>query len=245
MAIAGSSLAVRSSSTVKLRKYDIEAHLALLSDADRIIPEIAWGSNIASNETQKQNRLSLVCAQPAESASTDLAAEFTDYYQVCHATALAFVQARTSGHPDQEGLVGDTFALAWDKAQQTGLLPDQPWLFQTLRNKIGDWYRRNGRVKEISVANNGLADIEDVAVLKPEEILATEVVRAALGKLEESHREALLLYYWAGQTGPEAAQVAGVSASTFRKRLDRARAAFQNAYVEKASAEGGGDDGRS
>jgi RNA polymerase sigma-70 factor (ECF subfamily) len=48
-----------------------------------------------------------------------------------------------------------------------------------------------------------------------------------LARLDDQHREALLLVSWDGLTNDQAATVLGIKPATFRRRLSRARAALE------------------
>jgi RNA polymerase sigma-70 factor (ECF subfamily) len=50
-----------------------------------------------------------------------------------------------------------------------------------------------------------------------------DIMRVALGRLSERHREALTLVAWHGLSGARAAEAAGCSRAAFAVRLHRAR----------------------
>jgi RNA polymerase sigma factor (sigma-70 family) len=120
--------------------------------------------------------------------------------------------------------------LVWAKAEKTGSIPGSRWLFQVLRHELGDWYRRNGRIKEIPVDNASFNDIADAMAASPEETWETKAVREVLRNLKPAHSEALRLHYLAGLTASEAAPACGISYYAAMKRLSRARRAFINAF---------------
>lgn len=156
----------------------------------------------------------------------ELEARFTAFYRAHRADALRFARFRAAGC-DAEALVVDAFLLAWQRLAASGEL-SPGWLYQVLRNKIGDYYRSASR-RTAPVSPEELPD--DAWFPDPADDLARRAdVRRALRSLSTTHAEALLLAYWCDLSGAEAARALGLREGAFRARLLRAKRAFAEAY---------------
>lgn len=155
-----------------------------------------------------------------------------------HETAILNYVLRLVGDIDvAEDLTQDTFVKAY-QARHLMELGDESrdrrraWLYRIAHNTATDHLRRRGRIRWLPLGRtltSPLAEPETRAV-------ANEPVVGALGRLSEEQREVLLLFLQAGFSAPEVAQVLGVSAQAARKRLQRAREAFEVAYRESLGA---------
>ncbi len=154
------------------------------------------------------------------------AQRFTEFYRAHHSAALRYVRFRAPDC-DGEALVEDAFLLAWQHLADTGELR-AGWLYQVLRNKIGDFYR-SARRGTVPVAPAELPDDASPYDLSAS-VARREDVRRVLRSLPESHAEVLLLAFWCDLSGPEAARALDIREGAFRARLLRARNAFLKAY---------------
>src|SRR5262245_54534507 len=96
-----------------------------------------------------------------------------------------------------------------------------PWLMAILRNQFYSEYRK--RRKEIEDADGSYAE---ALVTGPSQIAHVEhaQVRAAMLKLPDEMREALIAVGWRGLSYQEAAQACDCPVGTIRSRVHRARA---------------------
>ena len=118
-------------------------------------------------------------------------------------------------------MVADSFLVAWGK-----LLADfsigKPWFYRVLQNKVGD--------RMMSARYRVCCDPDSCrfpAVPDPAAAVdVRECLRKLLGELRVEHAQVLWLVYIQDMTSVDAASVLRIPAGTFRKRLERARAAF-------------------
>ena len=161
---------------------------------------------------------------------------FSVFYRAHYVAAVGLAHWRAPGC-DAEAIVAEAFLAAWQHAVGGGEVT-RPWFFRTLRNKIGDYYRSHQR-RESCVSDLVQVGM-DQAVDGDEEIIVQRMmIYGLLNDLPSSQAEALALVYGCDLTSTEAAGVLGVRDTTFRKRLERARAAFaaKLSTVTKATAE--------
>jgi RNA polymerase sigma-70 factor, ECF subfamily len=94
------------------------------------------------------------------------------------------------------------------------------WLFTILRNHFRSEYRKRRREVEDVDGNHS-----DTLVSQPEQMGKIEMAefRAALAKLPEDQREALLLVGASGFSYEEAAAICGCAIGTIKSRLSRGR----------------------
>jgi RNA polymerase sigma-70 factor, ECF subfamily len=74
---------------------------------------------------------------------------------------------------------------------------------------------------------------EEVSAGEPNEQCAPETLRQTLAELPAVHRECLVLFYLEGKSGAEAAAALGISETSFRVRLHRARGALREQLEDK------------
>ena len=110
----------------------------------------------------------------------------------------------------------ETFAIAWRKAQQVPVEP-LPWLLAVTRRVLAS--QRRSALRQ----NRLRARLDWALELAVPDEEGSERIRAAVARLSERDREALLLVAWEGLTPKEAAIVVGISTTGFSVRLHRAR----------------------
>ncbi len=150
--------------------------------------------------------------------------QFTELWHAEAPHVLAFA-SRHVGAEAAHDVVAETFMIAW---RRWGDLPEPPigWLLVTARRVIQNRARstrRNRALEERVALLDGVAayasDSADAALTRREAL-------ERLARLDEKHREALLLVSWDGLTNDQAAVALGIKPATFRRRLSRARAAL-------------------
>jgi len=155
-------------------------------------------------------------------------------------TAILNYIYRLVGDPEvARDLTQDTYVKAY-QAREMLELGDasrdrrRAWLYRVAHNTATDHLRRQSRLRWLPLGRSVPQPSSD-----PEpRAVAAEAVASTLGRLSPDQREVLLLFLQSGLTAPEVAEVLGVSADAARKRLQRARAAFESAYKEAAPADG-------
>jgi RNA polymerase sigma-70 factor, ECF subfamily len=139
---------------------------------------------------------------------------FRRYYPAVRGYAL-----RRAAPDAAQDVVAETFLVAWRRLDD---LPDDalPWLFGVARRVLANQRRSSGRGEAIQnrLAGTG-ADAPDLEA----SVTESDVVRAALARLSERDREALMLVAWHGLSGKRAAHAAGCTRAAFDVRLHRAR----------------------
>jgi RNA polymerase sigma factor (sigma-70 family) len=137
-----------------------------------------------------------------------------------HAAVRAYALRRASAEAAQD-VVAETFLVAWRRLDE---LPGEPlpWLYGVARKVLANQRRGERR---------GAALGERLAAVEPprsagdpaERLGETEAVRAALQRLGERDRGALMLVAWEGLAPAQAARAAGCSRGAFAVRIHRAR----------------------
>lgn len=141
-------------------------------------------------------------------------------YDACAHKVYAYA-LRHCGPDDADDVVSETFAAAWRRIE---IVPQEPlpWLLVTAGNVIRN--RRRADVRRSTLASN-LAYVHQADSAGVDEVVAERAhLLAALERLSELEREALLLVAWDGLDPRGAAEVARCAPRAFRARLSRARA---------------------
>lgn len=138
-----------------------------------------------------------------------------------------------------DDLVQETLTKAW--AHRDSFQPGtnmRAWLFTILRNDFYSTIRK--RKREVEDADGAIA--ESVAVPPPQHShIDMSDMKAALMKLPDDQREALLLVTANDMSYEEAAQVCGVAVGTIKSRVNRARSALAKIMHISSAAEFGPD----
>jgi RNA polymerase sigma-70 factor, ECF subfamily len=141
---------------------------------------------------------------------------FEELFRAHYGAVRGYALRRVAGDvaPD---VVSETFLVAWRRLDD---VPDDalPWLFGVARRVVANQRRSADRSAALHERVAATANTSHEA-----EVGDDELVRAALGRLSENDREALILVGWHGLTGARAARAAGCTRGTFAVRLHRAR----------------------
>lgn len=142
---------------------------------------------------------------------------FRDHYAAVRAYAL-----RRAPRDVVQDVVADTFLVAWRRFDD---VPGDalPWLYGVARGILANERRSAGRraALEQRVATAAVPVQPGDA---SESVGDAELLRTALARLSDRHREALTLVAWQGLSRSRAARAAGCSQASFAVRLRRARA---------------------
>jgi RNA polymerase sigma-70 factor (ECF subfamily) len=145
-----------------------------------------------------------------------------------HIGALA-AYARRRNSSDADALAAEVMAIAWRRLADVPRDDPLPWLYATARNLLLAEARRGSRRTVLREAEEIVPAPEASGLLDPE-------LEQALRSLGSWDREALLLVAWEDLTPSQAARALGLSPTTFRVRLLRARRRFR-ASLEATGAE--------
>lgn len=170
-------------------------------------------------------------------AETEATARFGELFRAYHSVILAAAYNRLSDVGDAEDITAEVFSAAWDKRDQAAHVFSLPWLYNTLRNKVGNEYRRRERVlRREEKARNTSPTSELDAQQSAERI----ELRRVVSMLQESDRELIWMAFWEELTGEEMAAVLGCSHTTLRVRLSRAKKRLK-ILIDQSDAPEGGD----
>ncbi|PLX37814.1 MAG: RNA polymerase subunit sigma [Hyphomicrobiales bacterium] len=144
------------------------------------------------------------------------------------------------GSPDRaDDLVQDTIMKAWAKQHSFELGTNmKAWLFTILRNDFYSQMRKRGREVQdsdgtftaqlaVHPGQHGSLDLQDF--------------KAALEKLPDDQREAILLVGASGFAYEEAAEICGCAVGTIKSRVNRARNRLQELLEVSGQADYGPD----
>jgi RNA polymerase sigma-70 factor (ECF subfamily) len=166
--------------------------------------------------------------RPAEPGETPVSASFSDQLVAVLPRLRRFARGLTGSAVEADDLVQAACERALSRQQQfqEGTRFDS-WMFRIVQTIWIDQIRARGVRKEepdeLELDRLG----SDEPVRRAEARLQLAEVRAALSRLPEEQRSALLLVTVEGLSYKEAAEVAGVPIGTIMSRLARARIALQ------------------
>ena len=156
-------------------------------------------------------------------AERDFNALFESHYDAVLAYAI-----RRTDRTTAEDVAAETFAIAWRRLRSVPR-EARPWLLGVARKVLANTRRSAARRQALVVRLARQPQSEELATSELSDL------GAALSRLGEKDREALLLAAWEGLPPREAATVMGVTPTVYRVRLYRARRRL------KAELEGGVD----
>jgi RNA polymerase sigma factor (sigma-70 family) len=110
------------------------------------------------------------------------------------------------------------------------------WLGRIVRNAAGMINRREGREKATKALWALDQEMESGSGDPPDSAPLPEDVESALADLSDEHREALVLFYFKGESTVSAAEILEVNEGTFRTRLSRARSKLRKAIERRTEA---------
>jgi RNA polymerase sigma-70 factor (ECF subfamily) len=157
-----------------------------------------------------------------------------------HANIRGFVGRRVREPADVDDIVQRVFL------QVHRALPSlrdaeklQPWIYQTTRRAIADYYRAPVRRREVGLGvETDLASVEPAADWPPDEDGESALrelggcLKPLIGSLGPSDAQALQLVEFDGLTQVEAAGQLGLSVSGMKSRVQRARVHLRSALEE-------------
>lgn len=158
---------------------------------------------------------------------------FTEIYDVYSGLILAYAAARTTDSADAADIVAETFSVAWRRIDDVPAGDEaRPWLYGVARKVLANHHRGSRRRRRLDdrIAAQ-VANVVDpaTAVDGPDR----DAIAAAFISLSDRDREVLALVGWEQLDRDEIATVIGISRSTVRVRLHRARKRFESALAEE------------
>jgi len=182
----------------------------------------AWYGNPDENKLPGGlTRLLERLAQVIRARTEPINRAFADGVLASVTSLRAFAISLTRDADQAEDLVQETVLRAISKQEQfvagTNL---QAWLFTILRNQFFSEHRKS--LREVEDGDGSYAATM-IALPDQEDRIMMHDLEAALGKLPEGQREALILVGADGLSYEEAAQALGCAVGTVKSRVNRAR----------------------
>jgi RNA polymerase sigma-70 factor (ECF subfamily) len=167
---------------------------------------------------------------------------FESLYADHHDAIYAYVHRRASGAAEVPDILAEIFAVVWRR------LDDVPrgsetrlWLYGLARHTLLNTRRGQRRRLRLFARLRGEASVSPQSAASPEPPDAWLV--AAIERLPDAYREALMLVSWEGLSHAEAAGVLGCSANAVALRLHKAKARLredplvtQHLFADRAAA---------
>jgi RNA polymerase sigma-70 factor (ECF subfamily) len=148
---------------------------------------------------------------------------FIDLYEMHYDEVHAFC-ARRVGWDTAADATAEVFAVAWRRIDDVPADTSRAWLYGVARRVVGNAWRSTSRRKRLADRVGGQASRtpEGPEAVVVQRSVDDEVLRA-LAKLRAPDQEILRLSAWEELTGPEIAEVLGISLNAVQQRLTRAR----------------------
>lgn len=158
---------------------------------------------------------------------------FAELFRRYRRVVVLYVARRCDRAADVDDVVANTFLGALEAAERYDPRKGEvrAWLLGIARNQLGLLWRSQRRDQGIALAIRRDTELSEEALACLLEQMATAQegpeMWSALGRLPADQREALLLVSQDELSSKEAAALLGITATTFRVRLFRARRAMQ------------------
>lgn len=151
----------------------------------------------------------------------------------------AFAVSLSGRHDKADDLVQDTVMKAWAKQESFEMGTNmKAWLFTILRNEFYSQMRKRGR----EVQDTDGAFTERMAVHPTQYgIMDLNDFKAALDKLPDDQREAIILIGASGFSYEEAAEICKCAVGTMKSRVSRARTKLQEVLQVTGESDYGPD----
>jgi RNA polymerase sigma factor (sigma-70 family) len=158
--------------------------------------------------------------------------------------AFCYHATRSKDPPDAEDLVQDVFVRVIKAAHtfRPGRASFRTWVFSIARNRCIDAMRRKGRVRFLPMGRRAEQDDPEEAFVDEDKdvarsvmrSVAMEAIRECIGELaNEDEKQAIVLYYLAGQVYREIGDVLGKSTSMARKHVKSAQDKVRRCLEQK------------
>ncbi len=159
------------------------------------------------------------------STAAERRARFEAIFDESYEPLLAYARRRVGAEADD--VVAETLTVAWRRLDDVPSDP-LPWLYGVARKAISD-QRRAGRRRH-ALFEQARAHAKDREPGGPTS--SQQPVFAALARLSNTDREAILLVAWEELSAEQAAKALGCSIVAFRVRLHRARQRLRAHLIE-------------
>ena len=144
---------------------------------------------------------------------------YDEHYDEVHAFC-----ARRVGLDDADDAAAEIFAVAWRRIDEVQTETARGWIFGVARKVVLNQWRSRSRRTRLVERVGGTAvrrtDGPDVVVVRRSQ---DEAVVAVIEQLRPADKEIIQLAAWEELSGPEIAQVLGISTQAAQQRLHRAK----------------------
>ena len=149
---------------------------------------------------------------------------------------LGFLITRLNNRQLAEEVLQDVMLAAWNNAPSfRGDSKVRTWLMVIARNRAINATRRK-KLPMVQFDETFTLQSEDTGpVEKLERKSDHSAVREAIANLPEEQREVLVLVFYHQMTGPEVAEILGISHGTVKSRLHRAKAALKGILKQEGN----------
>jgi RNA polymerase sigma-70 factor (ECF subfamily) len=167
---------------------------------------------------------------------------FESLYAEHHDAIYAYVHRRVTGAAEVPDILAEIFAVVWRRLDEVPRGSEtRLWLYGLARHTLLNTRRGQRRRLRLFARLRGEASVGSQSAASSEPPDAWLV--AAIERLPEAYREALMLVSWEGLSHAEAADVLGCSANAVALRLHKAKARLredplvtQHLFADRASA---------
>ena len=138
---------------------------------------------------------------------------------------ILFAKSIVGEHAAAQDVVQDSLVAAWRNFSDFERNRDfGAWVRGMIRFKAVDWFRKRGREPVGELETSRLeTELRNWQSARAAGIGTLEVLEICLEKLPDKLGAAVHRFYFHEETSEEAARILGISATTLRKRIERAR----------------------
>jgi len=157
---------------------------------------------------------------------------FAGFYRRYYRLVLTMAQRRLADFDAAQDVTASVFRIAWEY-HLSGKELTLPWLYQTLRNVVGNEYRHQTRSDALFTK---LAPMYCESI-PPEPVDEQLTVREAMRQLSPNEYDLLCMAYWEDLSASEIGDILGCSATAVRVRLMRARTHMKSILTKPVISE--------
>jgi RNA polymerase sigma-70 factor, ECF subfamily len=165
----------------------------------------------------------------------DAAADFDAFYNASSRRVLHQMYAMTGNLADAQECTQEAFARAWQRWKTVSQTNSPEAWVRTVAWRIAASRWRKAKNAVTAMARHGVAD--DTAPPSPDHVALV----AALRKIPEAQRRAIVLHHLVGMSVEDISQETGAPTGTIKARLSRGRAALAELLRDDATLTTGGD----
>lgn len=167
-----------------------------------------------------------------------MASDFIDIYEEHVWHVYGYLAYRVRAQADAEDLTQLTFERAfkaWDRFDERRASAGT-WLIAIARNALIDHGRRDKSSRHRSIAADEVPESDLPVVEGPDTFGVDPDLASALEQLDDRERHLIALRFGAGFTGPEIAELAGLSVANVQQILSRALRELRGVLVARSPA---------